>query len=129
MTLTVTSPAFKANAARAIADAPLQRALSRGSGFVARRQQAAERLPEFDALRDAARDLKNHTLAHLDLYLEAYDERLRAQGGQVHYAVTAEEARAIILGICRKASARTVTKGKTMIAEEIGSTTTSRRTA
>jgi L-lactate dehydrogenase complex protein LldF len=120
MTLHITSPAFKQNAREAIADAPLQRALSRGLGFVARRQQAADRLPEFDALRDAARDIKNHTLAHLDLYLEAYEERVRAQGGQVHYAVTAEEARAIILGLCRKVSAKTVTKGKTMIAEEIG---------
>src|ERR1700758_1891417 len=106
MTLHVTSPAFKQNARDAIADAQLQRALSRGLGFVARRQQAADRLPEVDALRDAARDIKNHTLAHLDLYLEAYEERVRAQGGQVHYAVTAEEARAIILEVCRKVSAR-----------------------
>jgi L-lactate dehydrogenase complex protein LldF len=120
VTLHTTSPAFKQNAREAIADAPLQRALSRGLGFVARRQQAADRLPEFDALRDAARDIKNHTLAHLDLYLEVYEERVRAQGGQVHYAITAEEARTIVLDICRKVSARTVTKGKTMIAEEIG---------
>jgi L-lactate dehydrogenase complex protein LldF len=119
MTPTITSSAFKANAQTAIADEQLQRALSRGLGFVARRQQAADRLPEFEALRDAARDIKDHTFAHLDLYLEAYEERVRAQGGEVHYAVTAEEARAIILDICRQVSAKTVTKGKTMIAEEI----------
>ena len=119
MTVTITSPAFKANAQGAIANAQLQRALSRGLGFVARRQQAADQLPEFEALRDAARDIKNHTFAHLDLYLETYEERVRAQGGEVHYAVTAGEARAIVLGICRQVSAKTVTKGKTMIAEEI----------
>jgi L-lactate dehydrogenase complex protein LldF len=120
VTATITSPAFKANAQAAIADAPLQRALSRGLGFVARRQEAADRLPEFEALRDAARDIKNHTFANLDLYLEAYEERVRAQGGEVHYAVTADEARTIVLSICRQVSAKTVTKGKTMIAEEIG---------
>jgi L-lactate dehydrogenase complex protein LldF len=120
MTVQITSPAFKQNAREAIADAQLQRALTRGLGFVARRQEAADRLPEFEALRDSARDIKDHALAHLDLYLEAYEERVRAHGGHVHYAVTAEEARAIILDLCRKASARTVTKGKTMIAEEIG---------
>jgi L-lactate dehydrogenase complex protein LldF len=118
--MTLTSPAFKDNARAALADAQLQRALSKGLGFVERRRLAAERLPEFEALRDAARDIKNHTLAHLDLYLEAYEARVTAAGGKLHYAVTAEEARAIILDICRKASARTVTKGKTMIAEEIG---------
>jgi L-lactate dehydrogenase complex protein LldF len=40
-------------------------------------------------------------LANLDLYLEAYEERVRAAGGHVHWARTAEEAREIILGICR----------------------------
>jgi L-lactate dehydrogenase complex protein LldF len=118
--MTLTSPAFKDNARAALADTQLQRALSKGLGFVERRRLAAERLPEFDALRDAARDIKNHTLAHLDLYLEAYEARVTAAGGKLHYAVTAEEARAIVLDICRTASAKTVTKGKTMIAEEIG---------
>jgi L-lactate dehydrogenase complex protein LldF len=118
--MTLTSPAFKDNARAALADAQLQRALSKGLGFVERRRLAAERLPEFDALRDAARDIKDHTLAHLDLYLEAYEARVTAAGGRVHYAVTAEAARAIVLQICRSADARSVTKGKTMIAEEIG---------
>jgi L-lactate dehydrogenase complex protein LldF len=118
--MTLTSPQFKENARAALADTALQRALSKGLGFVERRRLAAERLPEFDALRDAARDIKNHTLAHLDLYLEAYEARVTAAGGKLHYAVTAEEARAIVLDICRTASAKTVTKGKTMIAEEIG---------
>ena len=57
--------------------------------FIARRREVADRLPEFEALRDSARDIKDHTLAHLDLYLEAYEERVTAQGGHVHYAVTA----------------------------------------
>jgi L-lactate dehydrogenase complex protein LldF len=118
--MTITSPAFKQNARAALADAQLQRALSKGLGFVERRRLAAERLPEFDALRDAARDIKNHALAHLDLYLEAYEARATAAGGEVHYAVTAAEARAIVLAICRSVSAKTVTKGKTMIGEEIG---------
>jgi L-lactate dehydrogenase complex protein LldF len=120
MTVVPTSPSFKQNAQQAIADQQLQRALSRGLGFVARRQEAADRLPEFDALRDSARAIKDHTLAHLDLYLDAFEIRVAAQGGHVHYATTAEEARAIILKLCRRVSARTVSKAKTMVAEEIG---------
>ena len=117
----LTSPRFKENARAALADTQLQRAIrDAGGGFVERRQEAAGRLAEFDQLRDAARAIKDHTLSHLDLYLETYEQRVTAQGGQVHYAINAEEARATILGICRKANARIATKGKSMVSEEIG---------
>jgi L-lactate dehydrogenase complex protein LldF len=116
-----TSPQFKDNAREALADPNLQSALSFVEvNFIARRREAADRLPEFEQLRDSARDIKDHTLAHLDLYLEAYEKRVTAQDGHVHYAVTAADARQIILDICRRLGARTVTKGKSMIAEEIG---------
>src|SRR5215213_4078599 len=121
MTVHSTSPQFKQNAARALNNVQLQKALGNvKQGFIDKRRMAADKLPEFEALRDAARDIKNHTLQHLDLYLEAYEEKVRASGGHVHYARTAEEARNIVLAICRAAGAQTVTKGKSMIAEEIG---------
>src|SRR5215212_11214334 len=121
MTVQPTSQNFKANARKALADPQLQRALGHvKTGFIGRRQAAADRLPEFDALRDSARDIKAHTLAHLDLYLEAYEAKVRASGGHVHFARNSAEARDIVLTICRAAGARSVTKGKSMIAEEIG---------
>jgi L-lactate dehydrogenase complex protein LldF len=121
MTVHATSPQFKENASRALADGQLQRALGNvRRGFIDKRQAAADKLPEFEALRDSARDIKNHTLAHLDLYLEAYEAKVTASGGHVHFARDAEEARDVILTICRAAGARTVTKGKSMISEEIG---------
>jgi L-lactate dehydrogenase complex protein LldF len=121
MTVHATSPAFKDNAARALADEQLQRALGNVKrGFIDKRKAAADRLPEFEALRDSARDIKKHTLAHLDLYLDAYEAKVTASGGHVHFARTAEEAREIVLALCRAAGAQTVTKGKSMIAEEIG---------
>jgi L-lactate dehydrogenase complex protein LldF len=120
MTHEATSPQFKENAHAALADVELQRSLEvLETNFIGRRKQVADKLPEFDALRDAARDIKNHTLAHLDLYLEEYERRVIAQGGHVHYAVTAADARSIILDICRAADAKLVTKGKSMIAEEV----------
>jgi L-lactate dehydrogenase complex protein LldF len=121
MTVHSTSPQFKQNAARALNDVQLQKALGNvKQGFIDKRRMAADKLPEFEALRDAARDIKNHTLEHLDLYLEAYEEKVKASGGHVHFARNADEARDIILTICREAGARTVTKGKSMISEEIG---------
>ena len=120
MTHAATSPQFKENAHAALADVELQRSLEvLETNFIGRRKQVADKLPEFDALRDAARDIKNHTLAYLDLYLEEYERRVVAQGGHVHYAVTAADARSIILDICRAADAKLVTKGKSMIAEEV----------
>jgi L-lactate dehydrogenase complex protein LldF len=117
----VTSSAFKENAKVALADPHLQKALvNLRAGFIEKRLKAVDALPEFDALRDSARDIKNHTLAHLDLYLEAYEDKLHAAGGELHYAETAEEAREVILSICRRVGAKTVTKGKSMVAEEIG---------
>ncbi len=116
-----TSPAFKENAHRALADAGLQKALARsGPSFIARRSAAVAALPEFEQLRDTARDIKNHTLANLDFYLEAWEAKVLAAGGEVHWCATADEARAAVLQICRAAGARTVTKGKSMITEEIG---------
>ena len=116
----ITSPTFKANARAALADTELQRALKHvRSGFIDKRAQAVAALPEFEQLRDSGRDIKNHTLAHLDLYLEAYEEKVREAGGEVHWAETAADARDLILGICQRVGARTVTKGKSMVAEEI----------
>ncbi|NIA71728.1 iron-sulfur cluster-binding protein [Pelagibius litoralis] len=115
-----TSPAFKDNARDALADQQLQKALQNvKSGFIGKRAKARDRLPEFDDLRDASRDIKNHTLANIDFYLERYEEKVTESGGQVHWAATAEEARAMILKICRDVDARVVTKGKSMISEEI----------
>ncbi len=120
MTAIPTSAAFKANAHGALADERLQGALKFTRNFIPRRASAVERLPEFEALRDSARAIKDHTLAHLDLYLEAYEAKVTASGGHVHYARDAAEANAIIIGLCTARGAKTVAKGKSMISEEIG---------
>src|SRR5580698_9894083 len=115
-----TSSAFKENTHRALGDAGLQRALARsGSSFIARRAAAVANLPEFEQLRNTARDIKNHTLAHLDFYLETYEAKVKETGGQVHWCADADAARSAVLAICENAGARTVTKGKSMIGEEI----------
>ncbi len=120
MTVAASTPRFKDNVHEALHDERLQRALRHSDNFVARRASAVERLPEFDALRDSARAIKDHTLAHLDLYLQAYERKVSESGGHVHYARDAAEANAIVLGLCRERGAKAVTKGKSMISEEIG---------
>ena len=112
---------FPERVAVAIHDQRLQAALDHASGgFVQKRAAQVAALPEFEALRERARDIKDHVLAHLDGYLERYEAQVKAHGGQVHWAASAEEAREIILAICRRVDAKTVTKGKSMVSEEIG---------
>ena len=117
----ITSPAFKQNAHDALASPGLQKALAFSKPqFMARRARAVADLPEFERLRDIGRDIKNHALANLDFYLETYADRVEAAGGHVHWCSTADDARAAVLEICQRAGARTVTKGKSMISEELG---------
>jgi L-lactate dehydrogenase complex protein LldF len=112
---------FKENAHTALHDAPLQAALQHVRGnFIEKRAKAVARLPEFEALRDSARDIKDHVLANLDLYIEAYEAKVVAAGGHVHYAITAKDGVDLVLKLCRERGAKAVTKGKSMIAEEMG---------
>ncbi len=111
---------FKANARLALDDAQLQRALSGlPGGLVAQRTAARDKLPEFEDLRDVGRDIRDHTLKYLDLYLSEWERKAIAAGAHVHWAPTAADARDIIAKICRDADAKVVTKGKSMVSEEI----------
>ncbi len=117
----ITSPAFKSNVAEALADPHLQKALHfTRPRFPERRAAAVAALPEFETLRDIGRDIKNHTLANLDFYLEIWADNVEKSGGQVHWCATADDARAAVLAICQRVGAKTVTKGKSMISEELG---------
>lgn len=112
---------FKIKASAAIQNVNLQSSLAKlGDGFQARRAAAVERLPEFEQLRDKARAVKRHVMANLDTYLQEFEEKVQASGGRVHWASTPQQARETILSVCRRVGAKTVTKGKSMVSEEIG---------
>lgn len=77
-------------------------------------------LPDADALRTAAGQLRQHTIEHLDYYLEQLAANVRQRGGWVHFAQNADEAQRIVIQIAREADCRRVIKGKSMLSEEIG---------
>ncbi len=115
-----TSADFKDNSTRALQDKGLHKALQAARvALPAKRAAAVANLPEFEQLRDIGRDIKNHTLAHLDFYLETWERNVLNAGGHVHWASTADDARAAVLAICQRVGARTVTKGKSMVSEEL----------
>lgn len=112
---------FPENAHQALTDKGLQASLTRfQGGFPLKRRLAVERLPEFDALRDEAVAIKNHSLANLDIYLERFEQKVLEAGGQVHWCSDATAAKTAIAQICRSAGGRTIAKGKSMIGEELG---------
>ncbi len=95
-----TSVDFQRNVTKALHDPHLQEALQRGMhGFVGKRAEAVAAVPEFERLRDEAREIKNHTLEHLDYYLEIFEQSFVRSGGHVHWAADAAEARRIVLEI------------------------------
>ena len=112
---------FREKSRDALADAQLRRAMETLQvNFSGNRRAAIERLPEFDALRDRARAIKDRTLAHLDAYLETWEAAAVAAGAEVHWARDGAEARETIARLCRDAGVRVIAKAKSMIGEEIG---------
>lgn len=111
---------FKKNAINALADVTLQRALQNAkNSFINKRQIALDALPEFEQLRANAYKIKEHTLKNLSAYLEQFEQQVINSGGHIHWASTAKEAQNIIVKLCQDAGAHSITKGKSMVGEEV----------
>jgi L-lactate dehydrogenase complex protein LldF len=85
----------------------------------AKRGRLVAEKKDWQELRAAGSAIRAHVLENLAFYLEQFEERCTAAGGQVHWAADAEEARRIILGLLRQEKAREVIKIKTMTSAEI----------
>jgi L-lactate dehydrogenase complex protein LldF len=105
---------------QALADPPLQAALVRlTSTLMAGNRRGYAALPDSDRLRDHAKHIKEHTLAHLDHYLEQLEASVQKLGGHVHWAADAAAARQIVVDIARRAGCRRAVKSKSMTSEEV----------
>lgn len=72
-----------------------------------------------DALRRTAGAIKQHVIENLDTYLPAVEAKLLENGVKVHWASTADDACAAVLGIMEARGAKKMVKAKTMVSEEI----------
>jgi L-lactate dehydrogenase complex protein LldF len=86
--------------------------------YTARQQQLLD-LPDSDKLRTLAGEIKQHTLDHLDYYLEQLVANVETNGGKVYFARDADEANRIIAGIARETKTTRCIKSKSMVSEEI----------
>lgn len=117
----ISSEKFASQAKSAVVNKDLSEAMGKLTGALRpNRARAVANLPEFDALRDHAVAIKTHTLDHLDTYLEQFEEQITQQGGSIHWCADEAKARQTILDLCQKYNAKTVTKGKSMVTEELG---------
>jgi L-lactate dehydrogenase complex protein LldF len=112
---------LKPRADAALADPQLQSFLERATlgKDTIRRQSFREAFgPNLDAVRSLAGQVKQHTLDHLDHYLEMFIDRATAAGAQVHFALDAAQANAICVDIARRNNCKLCVKAKSMVTEE-----------
>jgi L-lactate dehydrogenase complex protein LldF len=110
-----------AAAARFVADEPRTDWHDGALWFVRqKRDLAAASVPEWETLRELASAIKEHTLSHLDQYLEEFEARALGNGLLVHWARDADEHNRIVHGILAAVGARRLGKSKSMLTEECG---------
>ncbi len=111
---------FKARSRAVLNDAGQQKNFRGAMDFLQakRRAQFPDR-EELEGLRDLGAAIRRYSLAHLPRLLEQLEAKLTANGIQVHWAQTPDEANAIALAIAQRVKARSVIKGKSMVSEEV----------
>jgi L-lactate dehydrogenase complex protein LldF len=81
--------------------------------------KATDELGNWEEWRERGKQIRLHTIAHLDYYLNLFVDNARANGVHVHFADTAEEAVHITLSIAERKKAKSVVKSKSMVTEEL----------
>ena len=85
-------------------DSQLRRNLAKATRTIReKREGVVGELPDWQELRAAGEGAKDAALADLPALLETLEERVRAAGGQVHWARDAAEANRIVCGLARAA--------------------------
>ncbi len=114
------APAFPAAARSALRDTQLRHNVRHATDVIrGKRNKVVSEMPDWQALREAGHRIKEHTLQHLDFYLEQFEANCTRAGGTVHWARDAGEANRIILTLIQKHSGTEAIKVKTMTSDEI----------
>src|ERR1700730_13076568 len=104
-----TAPAFPMAAKTALANAQLRKNVRHATDVIqAKRARVVGEMPDWQELREAGKQIRQHTMENLDFYLEEFEANLTRAGGVVHWARDAAEARQVVtaLGEARGSGAR-----------------------
>src|SRR6266436_3721286 len=85
-----------------------------------KRDREMHGISEWEELRSLASAIKEHTLTHLDEYLDQFETNARSNGIHVHWARDGVEHNQIVHGILRDHDATSLIKSKSMLTEECG---------
>jgi L-lactate dehydrogenase complex protein LldF len=114
------APSFPEAAKRLIADTQLRHNVRHATDVIRKkREKVVGEMADWEQLREAGRQIKEHTLSRLDEYLLQFEEACTRAGGNVHWARDAEEANRIVVSIVESHSEKEVIKVKTMTSDEI----------
>jgi L-lactate dehydrogenase complex protein LldF len=88
-----------------------------------KRDKAAFQIPEWEALRETASQIKNNVLSNLHDYLVEFEAKALKNGIKVHWAANAEEHNQIVLSIIKQkappsGAGGALVKSKSMLTEE-----------
>jgi len=115
-----TAPIFPMAAHTAMGDTQLRKNVKHATEVIqTKRARVVGEMPDWQALREAGKQIRKHTMEHLDHYLLEFEANCTKAGGTVHWAQDAEEARRIVIDLARAAGAKEVIKIKSMTTEEI----------
>ena len=111
---------FQDSAKVALANTQLRRNMGKATQTIrGKRASVVNEMPDWEALREAGRAIKERTLRHLDEYLVQLEAAVMRVGGHVHWARDAAEANRIITEIAQAHQAREVIKIKSLTTDEI----------
>src|SRR5580698_3795777 len=115
-----TAPTFPMAAKTAMGDAQLRKNVRYGTDVIQnKRARVVGEMPDWQQLRESGKEIRRHTMEHLDYYLQEFEANCTKAGGVVHWAKDAEEARRIIVGLVKASGSDEVIKIKSMTTEEI----------
>ncbi len=84
-----------------------------------KRAQAVAEMPEWEAMRQRAHDIRAAAMERLDEHLAQFERAAAANGIHVHHAATAEDACRYVVELARQLDVEKAVKSKSMVTEEI----------
>jgi L-lactate dehydrogenase complex protein LldF len=115
-----TAPTFPMAAKTAMGNAQLRKNVRHATDVIQnKRARVVGEMPDWQELREAGKQIRQHTMENLDFYLQEFEANCTRAGGVVHWARDGEEARRIIVGLVKASGSDEVIKIKSMTTEEI----------
>ena len=115
-----TAAAFPIAARTALGDTQMRKNVRHATEVIqAKRARVVAEMPDWQQLRESGKQIRQHTMEHLDYYLQEFEANCTRAGGVVHWARDAEEARRIVVELVKASGSDEVIKIKSMTTEEI----------